>query len=197
MARYALIYNNAVSEYRECSTPPIPRYINGKPILRPVVHIPSPEYNPTTERRVESILVLDDRVEIFYQIVPISEVELTTSLEDIKSVRKLLIEQSRDAEILKDVIAFNRPWQADSRSQTLLSSAITMASAGGPLPPVWRDSDNNDLVITDLVQLVTIADAMAAQTQAAYTKSWTLKGQIDAVTDPIAGPALINAITWE
>lgn len=194
--KYALIYNNTVSDYRDYDTPPIPRYINGKPILRPVIYIDSPSYDHTIERRVESILVLDDRVEVFYEIVPISTQELTTELEDIKRVKKFLIEQARDTETQKSVLVYGRNWQADARSQNLLSCAITLATVGAPLPTVWRDSDNNDLTITDLAQLVTIAGAMAVQTQAAYSKSWLLKAQVDAITDPITGPALVNAITW-
>lgn len=197
MAKYALIYNGGVTDYREYDTPPIPRYINGKPILRPVVYVQSPEYNHLTERRVESLLVLDDRVEVFYEIVPISTQELTTGLEDIKLVQKFKIEQERDKAIVKDVEAFGRPWQADLRSRELLSGSITIATVGGPLPAKWRDSNNEDLIITDLVQLVTIAGAMAVQTQDAYSKSWLLKAQIDAITDPILGPALVNAIVWE
>ena len=197
MSKYALIYNDTVSGYREYDIPPIPRYINGKPILRPVVYIESPEYDHTTERRVESLLVLDNRVEIFYQIVPISNQELTTGLEDVKRVKKFLIEQARDSAIEKDVTALGRMWQADQRSRELLSGSITIATVGGPLPTVWRDTDNNDLTITDLVQLVTIAGAMATQTQASYSKSWVLKAQVDAITDPIIWPALVNAIVWE
>ena len=99
---------------------------------------------------------------------------------------------SRDAATIANVIAHGRQWQADERSQKLLSAAITLAMAGAPLPPVWRDANNSNMPITTLAELVAIAGAMATQTQAAYSKSWTLKSQVDAAQTPGA----VDAVVW-
>ncbi len=103
-------------------------------------------------------------------------------LNELKAEKTAEIEAARDAEVVKNVTALNTEWQADKVSQTLLSSTITLASAGLPLPPVWRDFFNNDVAITSLNDLLAIAGAMAIQTQAAYSKSWAKKAAINAAT---------------
>jgi hypothetical protein len=103
-------------------------------------------------------------------------------LADRKAAKKRQIEAERDAESVQDVEALARKWQADKRSQELLASALAIANAGGPLPAVWRDADNNDMPINDVSQLLAIAGAIAAQTQAAYAKSWARKAAVDAAT---------------
>jgi hypothetical protein len=103
-------------------------------------------------------------------------------LAERKAAKKRQIEAERDTAVVQDVQALGRTWQADKRSQELLASAITIASAGGPLPTVWRDADNNNMPITDLSQLLAIAGAIAAQTQAAYVRSWVRKAAVDAAT---------------
>lgn len=113
-------------------------------------------------------------------------------LSEVKAAKLAKLESARDAATVLDVTALGSTWQADERSQKLLSSAITLASAGAPLPAVWRDTANNDLQVTSLGQLVTIAGAMAAQTQAAYGKSWTLKAQVNAATTSAA----VDAVVW-
>lgn len=108
--------------------------------------------------------------------------EPALSLEEAKNEKTSEIEAYRDLETIKNVTALNTEWQADKVSQTLLSSTITLASAGLPLPPVWRDFFNNDVAITSLNDLLAIAGAMAIQTQAAYSKSWAKKAAINAAT---------------
>jgi hypothetical protein len=103
-------------------------------------------------------------------------------LTELKAAKKRQIEADRDAAAVQDVQALGRTWQADKRSQELLASAITIANAGGPLPAVWRDADNNDIPVTELAQLLAIAGAIAAQTQAAYAESWARKAAVDAAT---------------
>ena len=104
-------------------------------------------------------------------------------LHEVKAAKLAQLEQSRDAETVKDVTAHGTQWQADERSQKLLSSAITLAMAGAPLPVAWRDTANNNLPIGTLADLMQIAGAMAVQTQAAYVKFWELKKDVsDALT---------------
>lgn len=113
-------------------------------------------------------------------------------LAEVKAAKLAQLEQARDAETVKDVSALGTTWQADERSQKLLSAAITLAMAGAPLPQVWRDANNSNMPITTLAELVAIAGAMARQTQAAYSKSWTLKDQVDAAQTPGA----VDAVVW-
>jgi hypothetical protein len=103
-------------------------------------------------------------------------------LLDVKAERYRQIGRERDAACFADVTVHGRPWQADARSQQMLASAILLTQAGVYTPTVWRDADNNDMTITSLVQLVAIAGAMAAQTQAAYTTSWVRKAALEAAT---------------
>lgn len=114
------------------------------------------------------------------------------SLALTKSFKVSEIEAKRDAATNADVPALGTMWQADERSQKLLSSSITLAAAGLPLPTVWRDSFNNDMPVATIADLLAIAGAMAAQTQEAYAKSWQLKAQVEAA----ATVAEVNAIIW-
>lgn len=113
-------------------------------------------------------------------------------LSIVKVQRKAAIEAARDAACFADVAALSRTWQADKRSQELLGQAIALAGAGLPLPAVWRDAGNADMTVTALADLLAIAGAMAAQTQAAYAHSWALKAQIDAA----ATAAEVDAVVW-
>lgn len=93
------------------------------------------------------------------------------------------ITRDRDAACVANITAHGRPWQADTKSQTLLGQAITLASAGLPLPAVWRDADNNDMQVLSLYDLLAIAGAIAAQVQAAYATSWARKAAVEAAID--------------
>ena len=88
------------------------------------------------------------------------------------------IERERDAACAANVTALGRTWQADARSVALLNGAVTLAQAGGPLPPVWRDADNDNMPVTSLSDLLAIAGAIATQVQAAYTASWAAKAEL-------------------
>jgi len=101
-------------------------------------------------------------------------------LAEYKQAKKRQIEAERDAECVQPVTALGRTWNADKRSQELLASAITIAQAGGPLPAVWRDYNNDNMPIKSIADLLAIAGAITAQVQAAYTRSWTRKAAVDA-----------------
>lgn len=103
------------------------------------------------------------------------------ALAALKSSKKRQIEAERDAACEQPVTALGRTWDADKRSQELLASAITLAQAGA-LPPVWRDRDNNDMPITSINDLLTIASAIAQQVQQVYATSWARKAAVDAAT---------------
>jgi len=103
-------------------------------------------------------------------------------LAEAKAAKKRQIEAERDAACEQPVTALGRTWDADKRSQELLSSAITIAQAGGPLPAVWRDAENNDMPVTSLADLLAISGAIAKQVQTAYATSWARKAAVDAAT---------------
>ena len=100
-------------------------------------------------------------------------------LAGAKAAAKATIEVERDADCARSVTAHGRLWQADEHSQALLNSAITLAQAGLPLPPVWRDADNDDMPISNLSDLLAIAGAIAQQVQIAYATSWARKAAVD------------------
>lgn len=108
--------------------------------------------------------------------------DTTPSLEQIKATKKLQIEADRAAQCYADVSALGHQWQADKDSQNLLSQAISLAQAGLPLPPVWRTSDNVDVPITSINDLLTIAGAIATQTQAVYATAWKRKAALEVAT---------------
>lgn len=103
------------------------------------------------------------------------------SLAALKAAKHAQIERERDAECYADVVALGVPWQADARSQQMLASAILLAQDGVYTPSVWRNSNNTNIPVT-LADLVVLAGTMAAQTQAAYARSWTRKAALAAAT---------------
>lgn len=110
----------------------------------------------------------------------------------LKASKRAAIEAARAAACYADVTASGRTWQADARSQDLLANAVRRGRAGKPLPPKWRDRDNSDMPVASVADLEAIEDAIAAQTQAAYEKSWTLKARIDAATTAEE----VEAVQW-
>lgn len=106
------------------------------------------------------------------------------SVERDKAKQRVDHQRSIDSTAL--VMAHNKYWQADTNSQALLSSAISLAQAGLPLPTVWRDASNTDMPISSIADLLAIAGAIAQQVQTAYSTSWTRKAAIDAATTPEA-----------
>lgn len=102
-------------------------------------------------------------------------VDLSAQIEAARKVKLDIIVKERNVECESTISAHGRPWQADKRSTELLNNAITMASVGGMLPPVWRDANNSDMQITSLADLVAIATSIQQNVQLAYTRSWARK----------------------
>jgi len=114
-------------------------------------------------------------------------------LDELKNIKRAEIRAARDAACYAPVSALGHVFQADARSQELLGGVINLAQLPGfPLPTVWRSLDDVNVPISSLTDLVTIGGALAAQTQAAYAKSWQLKAAVDAATTN----AEIEAIKW-
>ena len=108
--------------------------------------------------------------------------EHTISLSEIQQEKLTYIENIRNEKCFTPISVLGHTWQVDSRSQTLLTSAILMAEIGvTPTPPYWRSLDNIDVPVT-LNDLKSIAAATAGQTQYAYSKSWQLKAAVMSAT---------------
>lgn len=105
-------------------------------------------------------------------------------LAALKDAARRRIDADRDAQCVADVTVNGHRWQADKRSQDLLAQAIALAQAGLPLPPVWRDADNNDVPITSIGDLLAIAAAIAQHVQQVYATAWARKAAVDAATTP-------------
>jgi len=137
------------------------------------------------------VLGMYDKLPFGHQWVP-----HTPTLQEAQTTMITQIELWRDAACQADVSTTVGgtvyPWQADKRSQELLNSVLAMASNGIPCPTVWRSSNNINVAVTQ-ADLVGIAAAMAASTQAAYARSWVLKAQ---ALQQGATIDSVNAITW-
>lgn len=102
------------------------------------------------------------------------------ALDDARAAKYAQITKDRDAACIADVTVGGHVWQADMHSQWLLSNAIRRGKAGKQLPPVWRDSGNENVPVASVSQLEAIEDAIVAQTQAAYAASWARKAALEA-----------------
>ena len=118
------------------------------------------------------------------------------TLAEAQAAKMTQIEAWRDAACVANCsysvggTAYN--WQADLRSQSLLSSAVTLAASSiAPPPPIWRTADNINVPVA-LADLQGIAAAIAAQTNTAYGHSWSLKAAVSAATTI----AEVDAVVW-
>lgn len=127
-----------------------------------------------------------DKISFSWVIEPIT-------LAEAQQVKRAEIDRARDMACHENITAHGTQWQSDERSQRLLSDVITLASAGLPLPPYWRDAHDVNMAVTSLADLLTIAGAMAAQTQNAYSKSWAMKAEVASATTI----EQVAAIVWQ
>jgi hypothetical protein len=104
------------------------------------------------------------------------------SLDSLKTAKNAQIERDRDTAIATTVTVHGRPWQARPIDQDNLSQELLTVQAGVPMSPIWRDADNNDMVLTDVAQLVAIAGAMKVQKLLAYQTAWARKAALAAAT---------------
>lgn len=169
--KYALIINGRVADYRDLDSLPVCKHIDGLPMLRPVLIDTMPEVDQGyySLRQVET--VNDDSVHVAWVADPVD-------LEIARATAFVRLDGDRDRHAESPVLAHGRLWQADKPSRDLIGQVITLAQAGLPLPPVWRDLDNVDLPIGSLADLLAIAGAMAVRVQEAYSRAWALKAQV-------------------
>jgi hypothetical protein len=157
-----------------------------------IISAHSPQYTPTGD--IDITVYFADLGEVPFTATPSNDYGLfaravagefgpvtpfVLTLADAIAAKLIQIERDRDFACIANVTAHGRTWQADSRSQSLLGQAIMLASAGLPLPAVWRDADNGDMAITGIADLLAIAGAIAAQVQTAYAVSWARKAAVE------------------
>lgn len=189
--KYARILNGTVTELVDLVGDIDCRMVDGDPSLRPLIYGASPNFNGTTQRLQERYVVTPTQVLVEYDVVP-----LYSNVSDLKNALRLAIDAWRDEESHKDVEALGRVWQGNNRSASLLNSAITLASAGAPLPSVWRDATNDNMPVNGLSDLMSIATAIASNVQAAYARSWELKEYVDGLPDTEASMQVLSNLTW-
>lgn len=190
--KYARVLDNTVVDTVELGDDAESRTVNGSLVLRPLIFGTVPTYNRVTQKLQERYVIEPSEVLVEYDVVP-----MFTSVDACKAAVMGLIDDWRDESLRQNVSAHGRSWQTDRRSRELLSSVITLAGAGVPLPPVWRDAANNNMVIESLSDLVTIAAAMAEATQVAYTKSWQLKAYVHSLPNVEESIAVLSSLTWD
>ena len=190
--KYARIIDDNVVETIDLDDNIESRVVNGGLMLRPLVYNTPPAYNVDMQTLQERYVVEPSVVTVEYDVVP-----LFTNVDTCKTVLGGLINMWRDEALRTDVLAHGRYWQTDRRSRELLSDAITLATAGVPLPPVWRDATNDNMIVENLGTLVAIATAMAEATQAVYTRSWQLKEYVENLPDAEGTIATLSNLTWD
>lgn len=79
--KFALIRNNLVQEYRHYTTTPESRVVEGLPVLRPVVDLPKPAFDPDLQRLEEAVQIFDDRVEVGWDVVALPAEQVIANLD--------------------------------------------------------------------------------------------------------------------
>ena len=133
----------------------------------------------------------DEERQGFLAGFPQSVPQLQT-LVDAQNSRYAYVDAMRELACEADVSALGYFFQSNQRSKDLLNGAVALASNGLPLPEVWRSTNNVNVSINSIADLLAIAGAMAVAVQAAYLHSWVLKAQIEAALDIDS----VNSIVW-
>lgn len=190
--KYARVFNNEVVGVVDLDGDIASRTVNGELVLRPLTYAALPTYNATLQALQERYIVEPTQVVVEYDIVP-----LFNDVNACKTAMSSIINIWREEELLRDVVAHGRYWQTGSRNKAQLSDAITLAIAGAPLPLVWRDAANDNMVVDNLATLVAIASAMAEAAQAAYVRSWQLKDYVQSLPDTEDTITTLSNLTWD
>ena len=83
---YAIIVeNNSIREFREYKRKLKPneiKHVDGLPMARPVVRLQKPEFNKQTHKLKERPIIYDDKVEVDWNVVPLSTPEKKNVLSE-------------------------------------------------------------------------------------------------------------------
>lgn len=141
----------------------------------------------------ETLVAAPDGVEVGWAWDGTSWVAPAPDVVAAKAVKLREMQAALAAAMAAPVTALDATWDADQQSRDLLGQAITLASAGLPLPASWRTADNSTVTVTGLPMLLAIAGAMTSQVQAAYAIYWARKAEVEAAETVEA----LAEITWE
>ncbi len=183
--KYALIRDDQIAEYRDYAAAPESKRINGLPMLRPVVDLPQPAYDPDLHRLEATVTIYDDRVEHGWTEVALdlaevkrlklTEIELAAAMA-IEPIASVYSQAERETWPIQEAEAV--AWTANNLAPTPMLTAL--ATARGE-------------TIADVVaNVLTKAAAFKALAGATFGKR---KAKIDLVNSA-ATAADVNAITW-
>ena len=81
--KFALIRDNQVVEYRDYQAQPECRVVAGLPVLRPVVELPRPAYDPDLQRLDQVVTILDAHVEHSWTAVSLDTDQIIANLDRV------------------------------------------------------------------------------------------------------------------
>ena len=131
--------------------------------------------------------VYDSETEAWVDYVP----SATEVLDQAKTSKFSEIKSAYEIEISADIQYTNTTFQADEKSQNMITKVL--AASGGTLPTdfFWLDVNNNKITMT-YDDLQGLANAILSRGQQAFAKYQELKAQIKSATDT----ATVEAIVW-
>ena len=173
--KFAVVLNNKITEYREYSSQPTCKIINGLLTVRPITEDPMVIYDENFYEISYSDIIHDTYIQRTWIKTPIN-----IAIAKIK--KQEIINKERDLSCYNNVTVNGKIWQADMTSQWLLSNSIRRAKGGKPLPNIWRTADNENIPITNIAILENIEDAIVNQVQNAYAVSWQRKTALETAT---------------
>ena len=86
--KYALIRDGQIVEQREYTEAPACKYIDGKPMLRPIIEFDQPAYDGSTHKLEREVVILDESVEYRWNVVPLSPEEIRARIPSVVSMRQ-------------------------------------------------------------------------------------------------------------
>ena len=112
-------------------------------------------------------------------------------LAQAKTAKLVELKTAYEADVNADIAYMNTTFQADQKSQDMITKVL--AASGGKLPAgfFWLDALNNHVPMT-FADLQGLANAILLRGQQLFAKYQQLKAQVNAATTPDE----VNAITW-
>lgn len=107
-----------------------------------------------------------------------------SALKDLKATKKANIEVERNKRRDEGVNYRGVRFDSDAVSAGNLTGWTTAIAVGIPVPEgfTWRSKDNQDVPFTS-EDIVGLSSVMIGKTTACYQRSWSLKAELDELTD--------------
>lgn len=143
-----------------------------------------PEFNPATHVVTAVLPVPTNATSVPYAVTP-------RPLDAVKAEKVAVLERNRRMATVADVTVAGKVYPSDSEYREVISNLASRSSRGKPLSARLRGKDGVAVVLTPVL-LGNIEDAIAAQTQAAWDRYWSLFDEAQAATSVEA----VAAIAW-